>query len=109
MVNARQSRLDAIASNAFSFPDELARIKQARGDAAGAVAVYRRLLTPDISQKWMLMYEPRWVLEIARLLDRQGDKAGARAEYQRFADLWKNADPGLPELDEARNKAGRGR
>ena len=48
------------------------------------------------------MYEPRFVLETARLLDQQGDKEGAREEYQRFVELWSNADPGLPELEEAR-------
>ncbi len=94
----------SIASNQFAFPDEPARVKRARGDAAGAIAIYRRLLTPDISQKWILMYEPRYVLEIARLLDQRGDAAAAREQYQRFADLWKNADAGLPELAEARKK-----
>jgi tetratricopeptide (TPR) repeat protein len=94
----------SISSNNFSFPDEFARVRRARGDAAGAIALYRRLLMPDISQKWTLFYEPRYVLEIARLLDHQGDRAGAREQYQRFADLWKNADPGLPELAEARVK-----
>jgi len=97
----------SMAFNNLSWPDEAARVRRARGDTAGAIAAYRRLLTPDISQKWTLVYEPRWVLEMARLLDQQGDKAGARAEYQRFADLWKNADPGLPELAEARTKLGR--
>ena len=95
------------AFNSFSFPDEAARVKRARGDTAAAIAAYRRLLTPDISQKWTLVYEPRWVLEMARLLDRQGDKAGAREQYQRFADLWKKADAGLPELAEVRTKRGR--
>jgi hypothetical protein len=54
-------------------------------------------MNPD---RWS--FEPRYVLEIARLLERTGDNAGARQEYQRFQDLWKNADPGLPELAEAK-------
>jgi tetratricopeptide (TPR) repeat protein len=94
----------SIATNQLLFPDVFARVKKARGDTAGAIAIYRRLLTPDIGQKWVLIYDPRYVLEIARLLDKSGDAAGARAQYQRFLDLWKNADAGLPELDEARKK-----
>jgi hypothetical protein len=46
--------------------------------------------------------EPRLVLELARLLDQEGDYEAARLEYRRFLDLWKNADPDLPELAEAR-------
>ena len=50
--------------------------------------------------------EPRYVLALARLLERAGDAAGAKEQYRRFADLWKGADAGLPELAEARSKAG---
>jgi len=91
-------------TNQLAFPDEPARVKRARGDIAGAIDLYRRLLTPDIALKWSLLNEPRYVLEIARLLEQKGDVAAARVEYQRFVDLWKNADPGLPELAEARKK-----
>jgi hypothetical protein len=55
----------------------------------------------------MLIYEPRYVLAIARLLDQGGGAAGVREQYQRFAELWQHADPGLPELAEARNKIGK--
>jgi hypothetical protein len=41
---------------------------------------------------------------VARLLDKKGDREAARKEYQRFLDLWKRADPGLPEVTEARAK-----
>ena len=56
--------------------------------------------------KWTAMLEPRYVLEIARLLDEMGDKEGARTEYERFLELWKDADEGLPELEEARKFVG---
>jgi hypothetical protein len=48
------------------------------------------------------MLEPRYVLEVARLLDQKGDRSAATAEYERFLELWKNADAGLPELEEAK-------
>ena len=97
-------RTPTFFENNFAGPDGTARAKAARGDLAGAIAAYRRLLTPDLGSKWTLVVEPRWVLELARLLEKSGDKAGARQEYQRFLNLWKNADAGLPELAEARGK-----
>ena len=60
--------------------------------------------TPGIDCPWTSVLEPRFVLEVARLLDQKGDQAGAREEYERFLGLWKNADPGLPELAEARTR-----
>jgi len=97
--------LESVFANDLPWRDWQARTKKARGDIPGAIEVYRRLLTSDISAKWVAVYEPRFVLEMARLYDQAGDKAAARREYQRFAELWKNADPGLPELQEARRRS----
>ena len=90
-----------IAGNNLLFRDGRARVKVAQGDLAGAIAIYQQLNTPSIASKWTAMLEPRYVLELARLYDRSGDRTSARREHQRFRDLWKNADPGLPELEEA--------
>jgi tetratricopeptide (TPR) repeat protein len=87
--------------------DWKARIHIARRDAAGAIAEYRRLLTPSADQKFVGVLEPRLVLELARLLDQDGDHEAARQEYRRFLDLWKNADPDLPELAEAQTRLAR--
>jgi tetratricopeptide (TPR) repeat protein len=87
--------------------DWKARIHKARGDAAAAIAEYRRLLTPGADQKFMGVLEPRYVLELARLLDQEGDLEAARQEYRRFLDLWKSADPDLPELAQARSRLAR--
>jgi tetratricopeptide (TPR) repeat protein len=84
--------------------DGLARVRSARGDLRGAIELYRKLLKPDISSKWTALLQPLHVLRLARLLERSGDAAGARDQYKRFLELWNRADPGLPELAEARGK-----
>jgi tetratricopeptide (TPR) repeat protein len=93
-------------NNNFPLRDGLARVAKAKGDLDEAIDMYRRLNTPSIDSKWMSVLEPRYVFEVARLLDEIGDQAAAREEYERFLDLWKDADPDLPELDEARTRLG---
>jgi len=44
----------------------------------------------------------RALLEKARALARAGDQSGARAGYQEFLVLWKDADPDVPLLAQAR-------
>ena len=45
----------------------------------------------------------RAVLGLARAYRNAGDAANARAAYKRFLTNWRLADPGLPELAEARD------
>jgi tetratricopeptide (TPR) repeat protein len=92
----------AALSNSLPFHDGRARVRKAQGDLPEAIRIYRDLLTPDMSSKWTAWLEPRYVLRLARLLHESGDLDGARAEYEHFLVLWKDADPGLPEIDEAR-------
>jgi len=107
MIFSAGAPLFSLFVNQTPSRDGPGRVMKAQGDLAGAIRFYRALLTPDMSAKWTAMLEPRFVLELARLLDASGDKDGARAEYERFLDLWKNADEGLPELEEARRYLGR--
>jgi tetratricopeptide (TPR) repeat protein len=91
-----------LIANHLTSRDGLARAAKARGDLPGAIAVYRRLLSYGPEAKWVSALEPRYVLELARLLEKTGDTKGALKEYERFLELWKRADPDLPELNEAR-------
>ena len=90
-----------VFANHLPFRDWPARIKNARGNTIGAIEAYRKLLTPDISSKWTTVLEPRFVLELARLLAETGDTEAAKKEYGRFLELWKDADPDIPILQEA--------
>jgi tetratricopeptide (TPR) repeat protein len=92
----------SVFANNLPFRDGLARVRLAQGDIAGAIEIYRALLTTGAESKWTAALEPRYVLELARLLDASGDPVAAQKEYQRFLDLWKDADRDLPELKEAR-------
>jgi adenylate cyclase len=82
--------------------DGAARAKASAGDRRAAIEAYRDLLRPDIGQKWTAVLEPRFHLELARLAKMDGDDAEALKHYRNFLELWSDADPGTPELVEAR-------
>ncbi len=81
--------------------DGAARTRAQQGDLPGAIRMYRKLLTPDITQRWTGVLEPLHVLELARLLAKQGNLVAARQQYERFLALWSQADPGSPNSAEA--------
>ena len=84
--------------------DVLARAYWKKGDLDAAVAEYRKLMTIDPSNQVRWMISPLYHYRLGRVLEEKGDKAGAAVEYKKFLEYWKDADPGLPEVEDARKR-----
>jgi hypothetical protein len=41
---------------------------------------------------------------LGKIAEQHGDKARAQENYRRFLDLWKNADLGLPEVEDVKKR-----
>ena len=60
-----------------------------------AIAEYRRILRINRNDA-----RARYHLGVA--LERTGDAGAAKAEFDRFLDIWKDADPDVPEVSGAK-------
>ncbi|NTV81056.1 MAG: protein kinase, partial [Candidatus Aminicenantes bacterium] len=91
----------------FNFPaqkDVLARAYAAAGDLDKAIGEYERLATFDPLEKSSFLIYPLFNYRLARLYEQKDLKAKARERYTRFLNLWKDADPGIPEVEDARKR-----
>jgi eukaryotic-like serine/threonine-protein kinase len=73
----------------------------ASGDAANAAAEFRKFLSRRALAPFSFYY-PLAQLGLARALAAQHDSAGARTAYQDLFAMWKDADPDLPVLKQAK-------
>ncbi|HOI44091.1 MAG TPA: tetratricopeptide repeat protein [Candidatus Aminicenantes bacterium] len=105
-------------TDSMSSMDLLARIYAERGEVGGAISEYERLLNRGISADvaiseferplilpgatdLALFIHPLYHYRLGLLLEKAGNAARARGQYRRFLDLWKDADPGRPEVEDA--------
>jgi len=91
----------------FNIPfmkDVLALAYKEKGQIDKAIAEYERLITVQPEKgNWTLIH-PRYHYRLAKLYDAKGLKDKAREQYQKFLEIWKDADPGIPEVEDARNR-----
>ena len=43
---------------------------------------------------------------LGKIYEKHGNKEKAIEHYEKFLEIWKDADPGLPEVDDASTKLG---
>jgi tetratricopeptide (TPR) repeat protein len=82
-----------------------ARIREAVGDRAGAIAAYREFLEPINQWRSASPVDTTLALyQLARLEDEAGNVASARQYYQEFLDRWGEADLPIPAVAEAKSR-----
>jgi len=95
---------DAQFDDQAIFVEPLAQAYFIAGNLEKAREVYERItsLTSGRIQFGDIYAKSFYIL--GRIFEQQGNKAGAAEHYKKFLDLWKNANPGLPEVGDARKR-----
>jgi len=59
-------------------------------------------INSQLSSKWNGDIYVKSFYMLGRVAEQQGDKIKAAEHYEKFLDLWKDADPGIPEVEDAK-------
>jgi tetratricopeptide (TPR) repeat protein len=90
--------------NLYFFKDLLARVYRQKGEWDKAIAEYERLMTFGPESKDRRLIHPLFHYRLAGLYEEKGWEGKAIEHYEKFLDLWKDADPGRAEVEDARNR-----
>jgi len=93
-----------IRYNAPFLKDVLALAYKQKGEIDKAIAEYERLITFDPKNPERFLIHPKYHYRLARLYEEKGWKGKAIEQYEKFLDLWKDADPGIAEVEDARKR-----
>jgi tetratricopeptide (TPR) repeat protein len=101
---AWSGRLDGILYNLPFLRDTKARIYQKKGNLDKAIDEYEQLIVFDPDSKERCLIHPKYHYRLAILYEQKGWPGKAIEHYQRFLVLWKDADQGFPEIEDARKR-----
>jgi len=88
-------------TNAIYY-DALALAFFKSGDLENAHKAYETVVSLTWSRVWDGDIYAKGLYHLGFIDEKLGDKAKARENYRKFLDLWKDADPGLPEVPDAK-------
>ncbi|MFC2156679.1 protein kinase [Acidobacteriota bacterium] len=84
--------------------DDLAQAYLAAGNLERAREEYELITTLTWGRSARGDIYARSFYRLGKIYEQLGQISDARRNYERFLELWKNADPGLPEVEEARQR-----
>jgi serine/threonine protein kinase/tetratricopeptide (TPR) repeat protein len=86
------------------FREVLALAYWKAGDLQRARDTYTQITTLNFGRKKAGEIYARSHYRLGLIYEKLGDKTRARENYHKFLDLWKDADPGRPEVEDARKR-----
>jgi tetratricopeptide (TPR) repeat protein len=86
------------------FDELLASTLYAAGDLDNACLAYEKIVSLVNGRIVCADAYSRSFYVLGKIFEQKGDHAKAASNYRKFLDLWKDADPGLPEVEDARNR-----
>ena len=86
------------------FFDNLARALYESGDLDKARKEYEKITQLTLGRIFDGDIYAKAFYMLGKIAEQQGDKARAITNYRKFLDLWKDADPGQPEVEDARKR-----
>jgi tetratricopeptide (TPR) repeat protein len=93
--------------NARPDRDIISRAYIKSGNLDKAIDIHERLVTFDPDDKDRRLIHPRYHYRLAVLYEQKGWIGKAIEHYEKFLELWKDADPGISEVDDARERLAR--
>jgi len=74
------------------------------GDLGNAQSAYEEILPMTDGREYDQLIYARAYFELGKVFEDQGNTTKSIEFYEKFLDLWKDADPGLPEVDDAKKR-----
>jgi tetratricopeptide (TPR) repeat protein len=87
-----------------SYLDSLALAYFRAGEPAKAQTEYERITSLTTGRLDYGDSYAKAFYMLGQLAEKTGDRVKAREHYRKFLDLWKDADPGLPEVADAKKR-----
>jgi serine/threonine protein kinase/Flp pilus assembly protein TadD len=85
----------------------LGRVHHKAGNLIAAQEAYESIVPMTFGRSLYPEIYARSFYELGKVLQEQGNKAQAMENYEKYLDLWRDADPGIAEVEDARRRLSR--